>query len=131
LIAFNAETRDFQFAGANTNVLIAGNDFEPINLSGDSFPIGGWQIEKDRKFTTQYCKFDSAIKVYLYSDGYQDQFGGPLSKKLGSKKFKNYLTSVSDFSMEDQFNSIDDHFRHWKGINEQTDDVCLLGIEFI
>lgn len=131
LIAFNSQTRDFQFAGANSNILITGKDFEPINLSGDSFPIGGWQIESNRKFTTQYCKFESSIKVYLYSDGYQDQFGGPLNKKLGSRNFKKQLSSLTGLPMSEQRSIIEEHFRHWKGINEQTDDVCLLGIEFI
>lgn len=131
LIAFNPETRDFQFAGANSSILITGSDFEPIELSGDKFPIGGWQIEKHRKFTTRYCKFESAINVYLYSDGYKDQFGGRNNKKLGSRNFKNYLTSLANLSMKDQFVEVEKHFHFWKGINEQTDDVCLLGIEFI
>jgi serine phosphatase RsbU (regulator of sigma subunit) len=131
LIAFNNETRDFQFAGSNSNVLITSNDLAPINLNGDSFPIGGWQIETNRKFTTKYCKFNSPIKVYLYSDGFHDQFGGPLNKKLGSRNFKNYLTSISNLPMIQQHASIDTYFRSWKGINEQTDDVCVLGIEFI
>lgn len=131
LIAFNNETRDFQFAGSNSNILITGNDFEPINLSGDSYPIGGWQIETNRKFTTRYCKFNSTIKVYLYSDGFHDQFGGPLNKKLGSRNFKSYLTSIAGLPMDEQHSSIDNYFRNWKGINEQTDDVCILGIEFI
>lgn len=131
LIAFNSQTRDFQFAGANSNILITGKDFEPINLSGDSFPIGGWQIESNRKFTTQYCKFESSIKVYLYSDGYQDQFGGTLNKKLGSRNFKKHLSSLAGLPMSEQRSILEEQFRNWKGINEQTDDVCLLGIEFI
>jgi serine phosphatase RsbU (regulator of sigma subunit) len=130
LIAFNSITRDFQFAGANSNILITGNDFEPINLSGDSFPIGGWQIEANRNFTTKYCKFESSIKVYLYSDGFQDQFGGAQNKKYGSRNFKKYLASICNLPMRYQYSHIKEHFLDWKGINEQTDDVCLLGIEF-
>jgi serine phosphatase RsbU (regulator of sigma subunit) len=131
LIAFNPVTRDFQFAGANSNILITGKDAEPINLCGNSFPIGGWQIETDRQFTTQYCKLKEASKVYLYSDGFQDQFGGTHSKKLGSRNFKNYLNSITNLSMGSQFSEVESHFQLWKGINEQTDDICLLGIEFI
>lgn len=131
LIAFNPETRDFQFAGANSTILITGNNIEPIKLSGDNFPIGGWQIESNRKFTTKYCKFEDSIKVYLYSDGCYDQFGGPLNKKIGSRHFKNYLASISRLTMSKQYACIEDYFREWKGANEQTDDVCVLGIEFI
>ena len=131
LIAFNQATGDFQFAGANSNILILGDRFEPINLNGDSFPIGGWQIEMNRKFTTKYCKFNEPIKVYLYSDGFHDQFGGPMNKKLGSRKFKSYLISIKDLSMNEQFLRLENYFRQWKGINEQTDDVCVLAIEFI
>ena len=131
LIAFNSKTRDFQFAGANSNILITGNNFEPINLSGDNFPIGGWQIETKRKFTTQYCRFDEAIRVYLYSDGFHDQFGGALNKKFGSRNFKKYLSSISSLPMAAQNSHIENHFLEWKGINEQTDDVCVLAMEFI
>ncbi len=131
LIAFNPLTRDFQFAGANSSILITGNGIDPITLYGDSFPIGGWQIESDRKFTTHYCKFKGAINVYLYSDGFQDQFGGQNNKKLGSRHFKNYLASITDKPMPQQFLSIEGQFQQWKGINEQTDDVCVLGVEFI
>ena len=131
LIAFNSKTRDFQFAGANSNILITGNNFEPINLSGDSFPIGGWQIETNRKFTTQYCRFDEPIRVYLYSDGFHDQFGGALNKKFGSRNFKKYLSSISNMPMAAQNSHIENHFLEWKGINEQTDDVCVLAMEFI
>ena len=131
LIAFNSKTRDFQFAGANSNILITGNNFEPINLSGDNFPIGGWQIETNRKFTTQYCRFDEAIRVYLYSDGFHDQFGGALNKKFGSRNFKKYLSSISSLPMAAQNSHIENHFLEWKGINEQTDDVCVLAMEFI
>ncbi|MBA2611644.1 MAG: SpoIIE family protein phosphatase [Bacteroidetes bacterium] len=131
LIAFNCQTRDFQFAGANSNILISSNDHAPINLCGDSFPIGGWQIEKNRQFTTQYCKLKDAAKVYLFSDGFQDQFGGSQNKKIGSRNFKNHLNSISHLPMAQQFSEVEDHFRIWKGVNEQTDDICLLGVEFI
>lgn len=131
LIAFNPITRDFQFAGANSSILVTGKGIEPVTLYGDSFPIGGWQIETNRKFTTHYCKFSSSINVYLYSDGFQDQFGGHSNKKLGSKNFKNYITSIANNTMPQQFLSIEQQFQQWKGINEQTDDVCVLGIEFI
>ncbi|MEO6303032.1 MAG: SpoIIE family protein phosphatase [Bacteroidia bacterium] len=131
LIAFNSETRDFQFAGANSSILIMAKDSEPIHLNGDSFPIGGWQIETNRKFTTQYGKFENPIKVYLYSDGFKDQFGGNYNKKLGSRNFKNYLVSLKDLPINMQSLDIESHFQQWKGINEQTDDVCILGIEFI
>ncbi len=131
LIAFNPESRDFQFAGANSSIFITGNDFEPIHLHGDSFPIGGWQIEKNRKYTTKYCKFKNPINVYLYSDGFQDQFGGNNNKKMGSRHFRSYLSSIAHLPMKQQFLDVERQFQLWKGINEQTDDVCLLGIEFI
>ncbi|MDP3556226.1 MAG: SpoIIE family protein phosphatase [Bacteroidota bacterium] len=130
LIAFNPETRDFQFSGANSNILITSKNSEPINLSGDNFPIGGWQMEKNRKFTTHYFKFDYPIQVYLYSDGYHDQFGGPFLKKYGSRNFKKFLNSIANLPVSEQFSAIETNFQNWKGISEQTDDVCVLGLEF-
>jgi len=131
LIAFNPQTRDFQFAGANSSILITGKDMEPLTLNGNGYPIGGWQIEANRKFTTSYCKFKEPINVYLFSDGFKDQFGGHNNKKLGSRNFKNYLASVAELTMHEQFLALEKQFLAWKGINEQTDDVCVLGIEFI
>ncbi len=130
LMAYNNKTGEFQFAGANSSILITGENRNPIVLHGNSFPIGGWQIENNRRFTTNFLKFNDTVKVYMYSDGYKDQFGGPNNKKLGTKNFRELLVSLSTLSVTDQKEHLQKYFQQWKNNNEQTDDVCLLGIQF-
>ena len=66
--------------------------------------------------------------LYLFSDGYADQFGGKRGKKFKSNKLKELLMEVSSFSIADQHESLETKFIDWKGDFEQVDDVCIMGI---
>ncbi len=68
-------------------------------------------------------------RIYLFSDGLQDQFGGPDGKKLKSSGLKQWVTATASLPMDDQHQAISDRFRAWKGSEEQVDDVLLVGIE--
>ncbi len=93
-------------------------DKQPIGLSDDM-----------RKFTDHRLELDKGDKLYLFSDGYHDQFGGDEGKKLKKSGFKDVLLSVSQLPMEDQLNALSAFFEDWKGKNDQVDDVCVIGIE--
>lgn len=129
LIAYNKKTQHLQFAGAMGTILIV-NGPEITKLSGNSFPVGGWQIEKNRVYTTQKVQLLPNSKVYLYSDGFKDQFGGINNKRLGSNSFAKLLHSISKFNLSSQREELENHFLLWKGDYEQTDDVCVVAIEF-
>ena len=66
--------------------------------------------------------------VYIFSDGFKDQFGGPKEKKFMSSRFKELLVSISELDCNQQEKSIDEVFNNWKGSNEQIDDVCVMGV---
>ena len=66
--------------------------------------------------------------IYIFSDGYPDQFGGKKGKKLKSKPFKNLLLSIHKQPINIQQELLDKHFKGWKGNLEQVDDVCVLGL---
>jgi ribosomal protein L9 len=66
--------------------------------------------------------------IYIFSDGYADQFGGPKGKKLKYKPFKELLIKNSKASMEEQEKQLDNLFENWKGELEQLDDVCVIGV---
>ena len=66
--------------------------------------------------------------IYVYSDGYQDQFGGPKGKKYMVKKFKTFLTEISNLPIEEQRVKIQEEFHDWKTNHEQVDDICVMGI---
>ncbi len=129
LIAYNKKTRQLQFAGAMGSILVI-NDNEIQKLSGNSFPVGGWQIEKNRVYTTQKIDLHPNTKVYLYSDGFKDQFGGINNKRLGSNSFSKLLHSISKFNLNSQREELENNFLMWKGEYEQTDDVCVVALEF-
>jgi serine phosphatase RsbU (regulator of sigma subunit) len=67
--------------------------------------------------------------VYLYTDGFIDQFGGERNKKLNKSNFKELLKTIADMSLEEQEAFLDYSFNNWKQNNEQTDDVLVIGIK--
>ena len=66
--------------------------------------------------------------IYIFTDGYPDQFGGQHNKKFKTANFKKLLLSIQDKKMEDQKQIIDKAFEDWKGEYEQIDDVCVIGV---
>lgn len=66
--------------------------------------------------------------IYLFSDGFADQFGGEKNKKFKTINLKRLLLSIQKESMEKQKLLLDEAFENWKGINEQIDDVCEFGV---
>jgi serine phosphatase RsbU (regulator of sigma subunit) len=80
-------------------------------------------------FTTHELQMKKGDVVYLYSDGYGDQFGGPKQKKYKSQRFKKFLHSISCHELEVQKNMLDEEFDQWMGSNEQIDDILVFGIK--
>ena len=79
-------------------------------------------------FTVHEFDFHKGDMIYMFSDGYADQFGGPSEKKFGYKNFRNLLLSGSAESVDIQMERIEKHFDHWKGDIEQIDDIMVVGI---
>lgn len=128
ICSFNVETRELQFAGAYSKLTyVCENKIKEI--AGNKYPIGGWQLEEKREYETHSIILKDKTSLYLYSDGYQDQFGYLNDKRYSSKRFKNLLLETGSFSMEEQKQTLENEFEYWKGIEQQTDDVCLLGIQ--
>ena len=95
---------------------------------GDKMPVGvhfGEMIP----FTTITINFQKGDCIYMSSDGYADQFGGPDNKKFMSVNFRKLLFEVSNLSMEEQKIRLNETIENWKGINEQVDDILVIGIK--
>ena len=85
------------------------------------------------------CGFDSQLSllrvsikndtIYIFTDGFVDQFGGDNNKKFKTNSFKKLLLSVQDKTMLEQKEIINKVFEEWRGDNEQIDDVCVIGIK--
>ncbi len=126
LIRIDKESNELVFAGAFRSVMITRGD-EMIELKGSRYPIGFYSgIEKKFINTTFTLHKDDCI--YLYTDGFIDQFGGEKNKKLNKSNFKDLLKTVNDMSMDEQEAFLDYSFNNWKQDNDQTDDVLVIGI---
>ncbi|WP_375560825.1 SpoIIE family protein phosphatase [Bernardetia sp. OM2101] len=121
-------TQVLTFAGAK-NPLLHIHDNKVEIIKGDRFPIGGFDKHGQKAFKehTIIPREDSVF--YIYSDGFQDQFGGLEGRKYMSRRFQNYLQSISSLSIKKQKNKLAQEFQDWKesGKEHQIDDVLVIG----
>ena len=83
----------------------------------------------DRKpYTNHEIQLQKGDAIYIFSDGFVDQFGGPKGKKFKSKPFKNLLLSIEEETMNKQMELIDQALIDWMGEIEQVDDICVIGV---
>lgn len=127
ICAFNETTRELQYAGA-FNDLVYFNEGKPHEISGDRYPIGGWQIEERRTFADHSIVLPENSMLYLFTDGFKDQFGDLSKKRFSSKRFYNLLKTSSALPSDKQMERIEGEFNFWRGSEAQTDDVCVMGV---
>ncbi len=104
---------------------------EQIYVKGSRSSIGG-QLDEDRmekEFIDQEFQLQKGDIIYMFSDGYPDQFGGPLGRKFKMVRLKNLLRDIHDKPMDEQYNYIKSNFFLWKEDLEQVDDVLFMGIK--
>ena len=119
------EGMKLQYAGAYNPLWIIRNG-EVIETKANKQPIG--QFENPEPYTTHSFDLEKGDAIYIFSDGYVDQFGGERGKKFKAKAFRELLLSIQDKTMEEQNTLIDETFETWKGDLEQIDDVCVIGV---
>lgn len=125
LCAFDFENKTLQYSAANNSFYIIRNN-ELITCKADKMPIG-LSVNND-SFKTNEFQLQSNDVVYMFTDGYADQFGGKNGKKFKYKQLEQLLLSISHLSMTEQRNALNKAFNDWKGDTEQTDDVLIIGI---
>ncbi len=128
LISINKKTKEVVFAGAINSIYVISNN-EIIEYDGNKFPVGAFIEEKPQSFTSQKLNTKKNDTVYLFTDGFADQFGGLKGKKLKYKLFKDILLEASSHKITEQKEKINKRFTEWKGNFEQIDDVCVIGIK--
>jgi len=129
LCVIDTETKTLQFSGAK-NPLVYFKNGEMTVIKGDKYPIGGVQFQVDRHYTRHEVDLSEPIMVYLFSDGYQDQFGGEKSEKFMSKNFKLLLQEIHEKPVEEQKLILDEKFKAWKGNRSQIDDILVMRMRF-
>lgn len=119
------ENNILQWAGAN-NPLWIFRKGEMIEYKPNKQPIGKYSNQLN--FDTHKIELIKGDTIYLFTDGFADQFGGEKGKKFKAANLKNLLLSIQDKNMLSQKDIIDGVFEDWKGKYEQVDDVCLIGV---
>lgn len=120
-----AGQRLLEYAGANNPIYIISQN-ELMELKPDKQPVG--KFENPKPFEVKSVLLNKDDLVFLFSDGFADQFGGPRGKKLKYQALKNYLLENSKKSMTDLNQGLQQFFADWRGGLEQIDDVCIIGI---
>ncbi|MEX0981764.1 MAG: SpoIIE family protein phosphatase [Bacteroidales bacterium] len=129
LLVFNEDTGELQYAGAN-NPLYLVRDGNLEEIKADKMPVGINAIEEE-SFTNHSLRLISNDMIYIFSDGFADQFGGEQDKKYKYGPFKKLITGLADKDLVIQKQMLISEFLTWKGSNDQVDDVLIMGIRFI
>jgi len=129
LCIYNPKTKELQYSGAN-NPLYHIRNKVLTEIKADKMPVGINAIEEN-SFTNHTMQLKPGDIVYIFSDGYPDQFGGPDDKKFKYGPFKELLIGISDRSMEEQRKELDRVITTWKGDTIQVDDMLIFGIKFV
>ncbi len=116
-----------QYAGAHNPLWIIRNNAEEIEeIKADKQPIG--KTDNPQSYSTHKVMLNQGDTIYIFSDGYADQFGGEKGKKMKTANFKKLLLSIQNENMQKQRELINRAFEDWKGDIEQLDDVCVIGV---
>jgi serine phosphatase RsbU (regulator of sigma subunit) len=128
LCVYDPATRQLEFAGAYLPLyLIRKGKLE--EYQGNKIPIS-YVEEIPQSYQSKFIKIQKGDILYLFSDGYADQFGGPEGKKIKYIGFKQYLTNIHNRPLEEQKKLLEKNFFSWKGDREQIDDVIIMGVKF-
>jgi serine phosphatase RsbU (regulator of sigma subunit) len=120
--------KNLTYAGAMNPIFLVKNgeiDILEVTKKG----VGGFDLFKGKQpFTESTITLDTGTQLYLLSDGFMDQFGGENNEKFNLKRFTELLKQCDSQPMEKQYSLFETTFEDWKGSNEQTDDVLVIGI---
>ncbi len=120
-----ADSLEIQWAGAYNSLWYIQNGLMQ-ELVADKQPIG--KVDNPTPFNTHSLALNKGDTLYLFTDGFADQFGGPKGKKFKYQKLKEELLTISRQPLARQKQILEKEFENWKGELEQTDDVCVIGI---
>ncbi len=126
LCIIDTDNFKLQYSGAYNPLYLIRNE-NLISLKADRMPIGIHLIEKE-SFTNHEIDIQKGDTIYVFTDGYVDQFGGPDVRKFKLLPFKEMLLKIKDQSMDEQKRLLEEQFNVWKGDSEQIDDVLVMGI---
>lgn len=128
LVRYNKQTHVLDYAGAFNPLWII-RKRELLETRADRFAIGRTPHE-GKTFSNDTTQLQSDDIIYLFTDGYADQFGGPDNKKYKTAKFKEFVINIQQYSMQVQKEMLEENIEKWRGNNAQVDDILVIGRKF-
>lgn len=129
ICAFDKKKGMLEYAGAYNPLWLIRNG-ELIEIKANKFPIGNSKSGENNKFTNHEIALEKGDTIYIFSDGYSDQFGGPAGKKFKASALKQLLINNQHLSMSEQRELLDHNIEHWRGQHEQVDDILVIGTRY-
>jgi serine phosphatase RsbU (regulator of sigma subunit) len=126
LCVFDLGKKQVEYAGAYNSLYIF-RDGELLETKADRMPIGVHDRDSI-PFKNNIVDLKSGDQLYMFSDGYIDQFGGPKGKKFMTKRFKKFLLEITNLTMTEQKERLWENIVEWRGEIEQVDDIIIIGI---
>ncbi len=128
LCAIDLERMTLEYAGAYSPIYVFKNNV--LNeIKGNRFPVGLFKDTDFQGFNNYKIPINKGDKIYLFTDGYADQFGGGNNKKFKYQRFRDLLINIQNLSMQEQETFINKTFINWKGMEDQVDDILIIGIK--
>lgn len=127
LLVIDRVNKQLQYAGAFNPLYIVRNK-ELIEIKGNRFAIGKIEGNENKRFDVHTLEYENNDMIYLFSDGYADQIGGPFQKKFKFRRFQHLVLSVHNLPLIKQRDFLNETFETWKGQMEQVDDILIIGI---
>ncbi|HHJ11302.1 MAG TPA: tetratricopeptide repeat protein [Bacteroidetes bacterium] len=128
LCRINMEKGILNYSGAYNPLWIARNE-EMIVIKGDKFPIGSYLENPKTQYADHEVMLEENDVIYLFSDGYADQFGGPNGKKFKYTRMKELLLKISKEDLKKQKDILEQTMEEWMGVQEQVDDMLIIGFK--
>ena len=128
LCSIDFQKKELQYAGAY-NPLYLIRDGQLKEFKADKFPIGYYTGTTAKPYKNNTIELKAGDMVYVFSDGYVDQFGGLLGKKFMANQFRKLLLEICDLPVEEQKRTLDNRIETWRGAQEQVDDILVIGIK--
>ncbi len=127
IISYDKDRKEILFAGALRPLIVIRKGLLS-KIESDRFPIGGSHDTRDKKFSVHRFFVETGDTLYMFSDGFADQFGGERGKKFMMKNLLAKLQELQNYPMSEQSSIMDETFENWKTGFQQVDDVLIVGV---
>jgi serine phosphatase RsbU (regulator of sigma subunit) len=127
ILKINDSCKSIEYASA-MNSMIRISENELVTIKGARVPVGSNQYGKTKEYFKTNIDYKEGDRFYLFTDGYQDQFGGKKGKKFLKKKMRELIFSNSHLTMLEQSEILERSLRDWRKYEDQTDDILVIGV---